>query len=91
MTHADFDAVSVHEPTGPALPLVCDSPHSGERYPDDFGAAATLAQLRQGEDTHVDALWSAAPALGATLIAANFPRVYIDPNRTLQDLDRQLD
>ena len=90
MTHADFDAVSVHEPTGPGLPLVCDSPHSGERYPDDFGAAATLAQLRQGEDTHVDALWSAAPALGATLIAANFPRVYIDPNRTLQDLDPEL-
>ncbi|KGD92165.1 N-formylglutamate amidohydrolase [Achromobacter sp. RTa] len=90
MTHADFDAVSVHEPAGQALPLVCDSPHSGERYPEDFGAAASLAQLRQGEDTHVDELWSAAPALGATLIAANFPRVYIDPNRTLQDLDPEL-
>ena len=63
-----------------------DSPHSGETYPADFGAAASLAQLRQGEDTHVDALWSAAPALGATLVAANFPRVYIDPNRTLRDL-----
>ena len=24
--------------------------------------------------------------LGATLVAANFPRVYIDPNRTLRDL-----
>ncbi|WP_251865510.1 N-formylglutamate amidohydrolase [Achromobacter sp. Marseille-Q4962] len=90
MTQADFDAVSVYEPQGPALPLVCDSPHSGERYPADFGASATLAQLRQGEDTHVDALWSAAPALGATLIAANFPRVYIDPNRTLRDLDPEL-
>lgn len=88
MTNADFQAVSVHAPTAPALPLVCDSPHSGERYPADFGAAASLAQLRQGEDTHVDALWSAAPALGATLVAAHFPRVYIDPNRTLRDLDR---
>lgn len=90
MTHADFQAVSVHAPTAPALPLVCDSPHSGEQYPADFNAAASLAQLRQGEDTHVDALWSAAPALGATLIAAHFPRVYIDPNRTLRDLDPEL-
>ena len=48
MTHADFDAVSVHEPTGPALPLVCDSPHSGERYPDDFGAAATQGEFGPG-------------------------------------------
>ena len=85
MTQADFQPVSVFEPAVAALPLVCDSPHSGETYPADFGAAASLAQLRQGEDTHVDALWSAAPALGATLVAANFPRVYIDPNRTLRD------
>ena len=28
--------------------------------------------------------------LGATLVAANFPRVYIDPNRTLRDLDPEL-
>ena len=60
MTQADFQPVSVFEPTVAALPLVCDSPHSGETYPADFGAAASLAQLRQGEDTHVDALWSAA-------------------------------
>ena len=76
MTQADFQPVSVFEPAVAALPLVCDSPHSGETYPADFGAAASLAQLRQGEDTHVDALWSAAPALGATLVAANFPRVH---------------
>ena len=43
MTPADFQAVSVHAPTAPALPLVCDSPHSGERYPADFGAVASLS------------------------------------------------
>lgn len=75
------------DPAVAALPLVCDSPHSGTLYPDDFGYAVPLAQLRQGEDTHVDALWQAAPQVGATLIAARFPRVYIDPNRTLADLD----
>src|SRR5690606_16692915 len=75
------------DPVGVAIPLVCDSPHSGTDYPADFGHAVPLAQLRQGEDTHVDALWRAAPEVGATLIAARFPRTYIDPNRTLADLD----
>jgi N-formylglutamate deformylase len=75
------------EPVGSRLPLVCDSPHSGTWYPPDFGAAVPLARLRQGEDTHIDTLWADAPAHGATLIAANFPRTYIDPNRSLTDLD----
>lgn len=75
------------DPAGAAIPLVCDSPHSGTDYPADFAHAVPLAQLRQGEDTHVDALWQAAPEVGATLIAACFPRTYVDPNRTLADLD----
>ncbi|RJF98001.1 N-formylglutamate amidohydrolase [Noviherbaspirillum saxi] len=77
-------------PAGEAIPLVCDSPHSGVYYPDDFQAAIPQARLREGEDTHVDALWRAAPEFGATLLAANFPRVYIDANRTLDDLDESL-
>lgn len=80
-------AVVRHDPAGPAIPLVCDSPHSGVRYPADFRHAVELEKLRQGEDTHVDALWLAAPDVGATLIAATFPRTYIDPNRDLADLD----
>lgn len=77
-------------PLAEAIPLVCDSPHSGVCYPDDFRAAVPPERLRTGEDTHVDALWRAAPDVGATLLAANFPRVYIDPNRTLDDLDEDL-
>ncbi|RZT29563.1 N-formylglutamate amidohydrolase [Cupriavidus agavae] len=77
-------------PEGDALPLVCDSPHSGVHYPDDFGAAVPLQRLRGGEDTHIDRLWSAVPSVGGTLLAATFPRVYIDPNRTLDDLDPDL-
>lgn len=82
--------VVVREPVGSCLPLVCDSPHSGTWYPPDFGAAVPLARLRQGEDTHIETLWADAPAHGATLIAANFPRTYIDPNRSLADLDPAL-
>lgn len=80
----------LHLPAAEAIPLVCDSPHSGTVYPEDFRAAVPPARLRAGEDTHIDGLWGAAPACGATLLAANFPRVYIDPNRTLDDLDESL-
>lgn len=75
------------DPTAPTLPLVCDSPHSGTDYPADFEHVVPRALLRQGEDTHVDALWKDVPQVGGTLIAALFPRTYIDPNRTLVDLD----
>jgi N-formylglutamate amidohydrolase len=87
MSKAVIEAVSRIDPVCAAIPLVCDSPHSGTHYPADFDYGISLAQLRQGEDTHVEALWAAAPQHGATLIAAHFPRVYIDPNRTLADLD----
>jgi N-formylglutamate deformylase len=73
-----------------AVPLVCDSPHSGTHYPRDFRHSVPLHLLRRCEDTHVDALWSAAPAAGATLLAARFPRTYIDVNRSLTDLDVEL-
>lgn len=70
-----------------AIPLVCDSPHSGTRYPEDFGHAIERAALRRSEDTHVDALWSAVPQAGGTLLCATFPRSYIDPNRDEADID----
>jgi N-formylglutamate amidohydrolase len=80
----------LHEPTGTRVPLVLDSPHSGTDYPADFGAAQPHERLRETEDTYVDELYASAPSLGATLIAARFPRVYIDPNRSLLDIDASL-
>jgi N-formylglutamate deformylase len=70
-----------------AIPLVLDSPHSGIRYPSDFDYACDFALLRKAEDTDVDDLFGDAPALGATLVCAEFPRSYIDPNRRLEDVD----
>jgi N-formylglutamate deformylase len=72
------------------IPLVCDSPHSGVHYPPDFRFAIAFDELRAGEDTDVDLLWEALPSLGATLLAAGFPRSYIDPNRDVEDLDCDL-
>jgi len=86
-----FEPVSIRWPeSSKALPLVCDSPHSGTFYPADFQPALPMAVLRQGEDTDVDALWCSAVDVGATLIAARFPRSYIDPNRAVDDLDPAL-
>lgn len=73
-----------------AIPLVCDSPHSGTDYPPDYGHAVPRELLRRGEDTHVEALWQAVPAVGGTLLHAHFPRTYIDANRMPDDLDPQL-
>ena len=91
MESNDPAVVVADPPPGVArLPLVCDSPHSGTRYPADFVTRVPFAQLRQAEDTHIDTLWAAAPSYGATLLAAQFPRAYIDPNRAIEDLDPEL-
>jgi len=84
------DAVRQHEPGGQPIPLVLDSPHSGTAYPDDFDHLPPRDIVRQAEDTHVEALYAAAPAIGATLIEALFPRAYIDPNRHRSDIDAEL-
>jgi N-formylglutamate deformylase len=72
------------------LPIVIDSPHSGTHYPADFGYSAPFELLRRGEDLYVDSLYENAPGFGATFVAANFPRAYIDPNRLLADIDEAL-
>lgn len=75
------------DPAGDRLPLVFDSPHSGTVYPADFAPAAPASLLRLSEDFQVDRLFAAAPEHGAVLIAAEFPRIYIDPNRGSDDID----
>ncbi len=82
-----FPPFTLRLPEGDPLPLICDSPHSGTKYPDDFGYAVPFDLLRAGEDTDVHVLWQALPSVGATLLAAEFPRAYIDPNRDIEDID----
>lgn len=80
----------VSRPSRAASPLVLASPHSGRFYPREFIAQSSLpeAVLRQSEDCFVDHLVAAAPDLGVPLIAAQFPRVYVDPNREPAELDQ---
>ena len=86
-TETAFDPYVLSTPTAPAIPLVCDSPHSGVIYPADFDVQVPISVLRSGEDTFVNELWASIPDVGGTLLAANFPRTYIDPNRDVTDID----
>jgi N-formylglutamate amidohydrolase len=84
-----MEAFSLHPSFGAAC-LVYDSPHSGRFYPADFAAGATRRELRRGEDAYVDRLLAGAPSHGATVLAAMYPRCYIDVNRGEGDIDPSL-
>ena len=81
--------LDLRRPAVRLLPLVVASPHSGSDYPADFVAASRLdpLTLRRSEDAFVDEIFGAAPLLGAPLIAARFPRAYLDVNREAYELD----
>jgi N-formylglutamate deformylase len=80
----------IRGPKAARVPLVLDSPHSGRRFPGDFNAAVSEAELREGEDSFVDELYAGAAEIGAPLLAAQWPRTYLDPNRHAGDVDLEL-
>ncbi len=82
--------LEINGPRLAAFPLILDSPHSGRAFPDDFGAAVSEAELREGEDCFVDELYAGGPEIGVPLLAALWPRTYLDPNRHAGDVDLEL-
>ena len=92
---ADFSAVPPFETRSAAeqrVPFVFNSPHSGRHYPDRFLAMVRLdrSAIRRSEDCYVDELFGSAVMLGAPLLAANFPRAYLDVNREPWELDPRM-
>ncbi len=83
------EALDFRPPQRQTAPLVVASPHSGSVYPAAFlaQAAVPLAALRRAEDAFVDELFAAVPSLGIPLLAARFPRSYVDANREPYELD----
>lgn len=69
--------------------VVVASPHSGRYYAPSFLAATVLDErvIRSSEDAFIDRLVASAPSLGAPLIAAEWPRAYLDLNRAADELD----
>jgi N-formylglutamate amidohydrolase len=76
-------------PERPFAPVIFTSAHSGRAYSADlmWGVRLCALSLRRSEDSFVDELFNAAPANGAPLLAANFPRAFCDANREAWELD----
>jgi len=77
------------QPAQQTAALVLTSPHSGRRYNAAFLAQARLDahSLRRSEDSFVEELFGAGPALGVPLLSAEFPRAWCDANREPWELD----
>jgi N-formylglutamate amidohydrolase len=75
-----------------AAPFVLCSPHSGSTYPQSFVELSRLSplSLRKSEDCFVDELFAPVAAVGVPLIAARFPRAFLDVNREPYELDPEL-
>jgi len=89
---SDIPPFFVLEGPSQRVPFVFNSPHSGRHYPKRFLAMARLdAQtIRRSEDCYVDELFGGATGLGAPMLAANFPRAYLDVNREPWELDPRM-
>ncbi len=83
---------TISKPDRWTAPIVFCSPHSGRTYPKHFLAQSKLDPhtLRKSEDCYIDVLVERAPSYGAPLIAALFPRAYLDVNREPYELDPSL-
>lgn len=86
------EPVSLRAPESVKSAAVFSSPHSGRVYPPSFVRNSRLSALglRASEDAFVDELFADAPLFGAPLLAAEFPRAFLDANRAEDELDPAL-
>ena len=75
-----------------AVPLLLASPHSGRDYPRDFLALTRLDRvtIRRSEDAFVDELCRTAAGGRLPVLAARFPRAWLDANREPLELDPRM-
>ncbi len=83
------DPVLLLRPPRQTSPFIFASPHSGRSYPAGFVRQTRLdpLTLRKSEDAYVDELFTDVVEFGAPLLAARFPRAFIDPNRAPGEVD----
>ncbi|MEX1661085.1 N-formylglutamate amidohydrolase [Thioclava sp. 15-R06ZXC-3] len=93
--HSDPHSVSAFTllpPQSAQTAVIFASPHSGAHYPESLQRRSVLnmMQLRSSEDAFVDRLLASAPRYGAAVIAAQYPRAWVDLNRAEDELDSAL-
>lgn len=89
---APSQAFAVSRAAEQRVPFVFNSPHSGRHYPERFLKMSRLdpIAIRRSEDSYVEELFGCVTALGAPLMAAHFPRAYLDVNREPWELDPRM-
>ncbi|HEY0214543.1 MAG TPA: N-formylglutamate amidohydrolase [Paenirhodobacter sp.] len=94
MTSAEDDKLPyiLQRPARMMSPVIFSSPHSGRDYPEGMILRTILDErrLRSSEDAFVDDLLASVPGQGAMLLAARYPRAYVDLNRAEDELDPAL-
>lgn len=93
--NADHESVApfeIRRPSQQTEPFVFNSPHSGRIYPEAFLGMSRLdrVSIRRSEDHFVDELFAGVIQLGAPLLAAQFPRAWLDVNREPYELDPRM-
>ncbi|MFD0915368.1 N-formylglutamate amidohydrolase [Pseudahrensia aquimaris] len=80
---------TVAAPAQQRVPYVFNSPHSGNAYPQSLvtRSGLTAHELRRSEDFLIDELFAPVVEIGAPLLAARFPRAWLDVNREPYELD----
>ena len=84
------NVLRIYKRSSASVPIVYDSPQSGIIHPPDFKTTATKPQLKTARDAFVDELILESSNLGVAVLLADFPRTYIDPNRSTAEIDTSM-
>ncbi len=78
-----MELFQIIQPTAPKVPIVLSVPHSGTFFPDEIALRLNPDKVANPDDTDwfIDKLYDFAPAMGITVIKANYSRWVIDLNR----------
>ena len=92
MSEDEFSPIEFYEPKNQIYPVVLSSPHSGRFYsPVDLSLTHLKKDiLRKSEDALIDKICWKVSNLGVPFIAANFPRVFLDVNRSPLEIDSDM-